>query len=59
MLKITYNSGFYASDQISEAWLTNLKTNRCKLIKLVHPGYQYLEAINEVLHKRGFEVEFR
>lgn len=20
MLKITYNSGFYASDQISEAW---------------------------------------
>ena len=59
MLKITYNSGFYVSDQTSEAWLTNLATNKSRLIKLVHPGYQYMSAINEVLHKRGFEVELR
>lgn len=49
----------YASDQVSKAWLTNIKTRKSRLVEVKHPGYRYEGAIREAMRKRGFEFSFR
>lgn len=59
MLQIKFKACIYASDQWSEAWLTNIKTRKSRLVEVKHPGYQYEGAIREAMRERGFEFSFR
>lgn len=59
MMTVEIKNAFYRSDNTSEAWLTQLATNRSRLITLKHPGWQYIPSINAQLKKRGFEIELR
>lgn len=59
MLTVEVNGGACKSCCTSEAWLTNLKTKKCRLVLLKHMGWQYKGLINEILAKRGFRMDFR